>query len=390
MKASLHGSHHQQQEQEQQQQEQEQQHQRQRTIASNSRISKTRKPPIQHSNTNARHFNSPTINFLLGTTDRASQTEPEEIRSVVVKCNPNLPSTTSGNYRGICGKQLTTHRIELDDRVLTLVLDPTQSRSIVVETSRIDQQEGRNNTRITQGSQHLISKVTEYDNKKHLLSINNLISPVTANAISSSTTIVTDTTAPNSSLVQSVSDSTTLTSDKKLIIDGQWKMFEPAIDTSHTKNSVSSYSTSVTTLHNTTASEIDTPHPAQLQKNPESSSDVYQPILESIKDNTELWKSMQVGKKGLYCCTHCPEKYPTLIEYAQHLDSIRMIRSFRCEYDDCPWHYIGFEKRPHWRRHVKAQHGTRQSCSFPGCTKVFSRKDSLRRHYRNVHLGRLE
>lgn len=391
MEASSHGSHHEY-EQEQQQQE--------RKIAPDNRISKIKKAPIRRSSNSTRHLNHPTINFLLGTTDRTSQTEPEESTSVVVKCNPNLPSSTAIKYHNLCGEELTTHKIELGDRALTLVLDPTQSQPIVVESSRIGQQDGKNNLHNTQSSQKIVPQVAGYDNKKHLLSINNLISPVAESPMSSYKGIVADSTVSTAIVTPSINNSI-LTRSKvpdssgdKSILDSRWKFLEPLTDTaagsSQLNNSVSSHSTTLAPLKNKTPSDMDTLKPILPHNDSESSPDAYRPILEAIKDNTELWKSMQVGKKGLYCCTHCPEKYPTLIEYAQHLDSIQMVRSFRCEYEDCPWHYTGFEKRPHWRRHVKAQHGTRQSCSFPGCTKVFSRKDSLRRHYRNVHLGRLE
>lgn len=111
-------------------------------------------------------------------------------------------------------------------------------------------------------------------------------------------------------------------------------------------------------------------------------------ILQAISNNPELMSIMAKKKKGFYVCSHCPTKFASMLDFAEHMEENNITRSFRCADMSCPWHFLGFEKRGHWRRHQRTQHGTSLSCPHDSCEKAFSRTDSLARHIRRCHLNK--
>lgn len=111
-------------------------------------------------------------------------------------------------------------------------------------------------------------------------------------------------------------------------------------------------------------------------------------ILQAIAENPELLSKMAKKKKGFYNCSHCPTKFVSMLEFFEHMQENNISRPFRCTDVCCPWHYIGFEKRGHCRRHQRTQHGLSLSCSYISCEKTFSRTDSLARHIHRCHLNK--
>ena len=122
--------------------------------------------------------------------------------------------------------------------------------------------------------------------------------------------------------------------------------------------------------------------------NNRASSDSTISIVERLRSNKEIYEQCIRAKKGVYRCNHCDAKFLTLFDFATHMDQVGLARPFMCRDSTCPWHVIGFSKRSEWSRHSKHQHGDEQTkfaCGFPYCDKVFSRKDSMKRHHMLVH-----
>ncbi|CAI4484221.1 AIG_G0020540.mRNA.1.CDS.1 [Saccharomyces cerevisiae] len=108
-------------------------------------------------------------------------------------------------------------------------------------------------------------------------------------------------------------------------------------------------------------------------------------------------------KRGSYHCSHCSEKYATLVEFAAHLDEFNLERPCKCPIEQCPWKILGFQQATGLRRHCASQHiGELDiemekslnlkvekypglNCPFPICQKTFRRKDAYKRHVAMVH-----
>ncbi|KAK9458987.1 uncharacterized protein V1516DRAFT_666640 [Lipomyces oligophaga] len=91
-------------------------------------------------------------------------------------------------------------------------------------------------------------------------------------------------------------------------------------------------------------------------------------------------------KKGLYRCTHCPKKFPTLDLFYNHIEEEKIERPFKCKVAKCPWSKVGFPNRNECSRHIKHQHSkSGYKCTYEWCTKTFPRKDSRNRHEKLVH-----
>lgn len=122
-----------------------------------------------------------------------------------------------------------------------------------------------------------------------------------------------------------------------------------------------------------------------ISKEPFKSS--YDQMKARITTNPEFAMACMRNKKGVYTCSHCSKRFPSILSFAKHLDQNNVKRPYRCNDQDCPWYYVGFIKAPEWKRHVSCQHDLRNQylCPSLNCSKTFARKDSLRRHMHLVH-----
>lgn len=119
-----------------------------------------------------------------------------------------------------------------------------------------------------------------------------------------------------------------------------------------------------------------------------------QPLMEVIANK---------HKRGYYRCTHCPETFSNIFEYASHMDEFGIKREFKCPFALCPWKVLGLPRRPDLRRHCAIQHKDHLPadlkemlnlrdetyptlrCPHQYCDKVFHRKDAYNRHISIVH-----
>ncbi|AQZ09527.1 RME1 (YGR044C) [Zygosaccharomyces parabailii] len=119
-----------------------------------------------------------------------------------------------------------------------------------------------------------------------------------------------------------------------------------------------------------------------------------QPLMEVIANK---------HKRGYYRCTHCPETFSNIFEYASHMDEFGIKREFKCPFALCPWKVLGLPRRPDLRRHCAIQHKDHLpadlkemlnlrdetyptlQCPHQYCDKVFHRKDAYNRHISIVH-----
>ncbi|CAR25987.1 ZYRO0A12936p [Zygosaccharomyces rouxii] len=108
-------------------------------------------------------------------------------------------------------------------------------------------------------------------------------------------------------------------------------------------------------------------------------------------------------KRGYYRCTHCPETFSNIFEYASHMDEFDIRREFKCPFPLCPWKILGLPRRPDLRRHCAIQHKDHLpadlkemlnlkdetyptlKCPHQYCDKIFHRKDAYNRHIAIVH-----
>lgn len=108
-------------------------------------------------------------------------------------------------------------------------------------------------------------------------------------------------------------------------------------------------------------------------------------------------------KRGYYRCTHCPETFSNIFEYASHMDRYDIRREFKCPFPLCPWKILGLPRRPDLRRHCAIQHKDELpddlkellnlndetyptlKCPHQYCDKVFHRRDAYNRHISIVH-----
>lgn len=113
--------------------------------------------------------------------------------------------------------------------------------------------------------------------------------------------------------------------------------------------------------------------------------------------------SQKQTKRGCYRCSHCSENFPTLLNFAAHLDEFNLKRPYTCPIKQCPWKILGFLQATGLRRHCASQHRGELdvemekslnlrvekypglSCPFSICQKTFKRKDAYKRHVAMVH-----
>ncbi|KAK9383767.1 uncharacterized protein V2V93DRAFT_362681 [Kockiozyma suomiensis] len=104
-------------------------------------------------------------------------------------------------------------------------------------------------------------------------------------------------------------------------------------------------------------------------------------------DFMSIEDKMAQTKKGLYRCSHCPQKFATMYLFWEHIKHKNLPRPYKCTKASCPWSLVGFPNRNECSRHVKHQHDQARgfSCVYSWCLKKFHRKDSRNRHIKLVH-----
>ncbi|ODV59353.1 uncharacterized protein ASCRUDRAFT_71712 [Ascoidea rubescens DSM 1968] len=82
-----------------------------------------------------------------------------------------------------------------------------------------------------------------------------------------------------------------------------------------------------------------------------------QSIVDCLKKDRRLWESAsRKPKKGSYKCAHCSLPFSTLVDFAEHLDSNKIDRAYKCPFEDCIWRYVGLPRRAELKRHCLSQH----------------------------------
>ncbi|KAG0660972.1 conserved putative membrane protein [Maudiozyma exigua] len=135
-----------------------------------------------------------------------------------------------------------------------------------------------------------------------------------------------------------------------------------------------------------------------------SSQDNETSLAETIKNDKDLYPiATEKHKRGSHRCNHCPEKFSTILEYAEHMDEFNIRRKYKCPFSYCPWKILGLPGRSDLRRHCAIKHKddlddclrnslnlrgdiyTTIPCPHPYCKKIFRRKDAYKRHVNIVH-----
>ncbi|CCE64890.1 hypothetical protein TPHA_0J00670 [Tetrapisispora phaffii CBS 4417] len=128
------------------------------------------------------------------------------------------------------------------------------------------------------------------------------------------------------------------------------------------------------------------------------------PLEQQLYMDSKLMSTIsKKHKRGYYKCTHCPETFASIFEYAKHMDSFGIRREYKCPFELCPWKILGLPRRSDLRRHCAIQHKDELSdtlkkelnlndemypildCPHQYCDKTFIRKDSYNRHFSIVH-----
>lgn len=127
-------------------------------------------------------------------------------------------------------------------------------------------------------------------------------------------------------------------------------------------------------------------------------------LVEQLKMDGALMESIaKKHKRGYYKCTHCPNTFSNIFEYAAHMDEYEIKRAYKCPFPLCPWKILGLPRRADLRRHCAIQHKNELpqelkdqlnlndeaypalKCPHQYCEKVFHRRDAFNRHIAIVH-----